>query len=91
MTTALSLLLSPVYPGSLTPEHLADLQRSGLADKMICLHRIRSVPPSMIGQLLEFDISAIRSAMLIPFADPAGGFMDHVRLKIFPPLTSNRR
>ncbi len=86
--TALELLLSPLYPGDLAPEHLRDLRKSGLTDETIQAHKIRSVPPSMIGQLLEFDIPAIRSAMLIPFADPAGGFMDHVRLKIFPPLTS---
>jgi hypothetical protein len=39
----------------------------------------------MIGSLLGFDMPSIRSAMAIPFPDPAGGFMDHVRLKIFPP------
>ncbi len=30
---------------------------------------------------------AIRSALVFPFPDPSGGFMDHVRVKIFPPLT----
>lgn len=34
----------------------------------------------MIGRLLGFDIAEIRSALLIPFPDPAGGFMDHVRM-----------
>ncbi len=89
MKADLELLLSDLYrDNSLAPDHLADLRRSGLTDETIRLHRIRSVPPSMIGPLLRFDIPAIRSAMLIPFPAPAGGFMDHVRLKIFPPLTS---
>lgn len=78
------LLLSPVYPGSLAPEHLADLHKSGLTDEPIRLHRIRSIPPVMISQLLGFDIPAIRSAYLIPFPDPRGGCMDHVRMKVFP-------
>lgn len=82
--TALRLLLSLVYPGSLAPEHLADLRRSGLTEETIRLHRIRSVPPMMIPQLLGFDISAVLSALLIPFPDPTGGFMDHVRIKVFP-------
>jgi hypothetical protein len=29
----------------------------------------------------------VQSAMLLPYRAPAGGFMDHVRVKIFPPLT----
>lgn len=41
-------LLSPIYPASLAPEHLADLRKSGLTDETIRLHRIRSVPPAMI-------------------------------------------
>src|SRR5262249_42894046 len=71
----------------LAPEHLADLRHSGLTDDTIQLHRIRSVPPHMIRQLLGFDSKAIRSAMLIPFPDPRSGFMDHVRLKVFPPFS----
>src|SRR5262249_3198405 len=84
---ALALLLSPIYSGALAPAHLADLRLSGLSDETIRLHRIRSVPPAMIGGLLDFDRARIHSAMLIPFPDPStGGFMRHVRLKIFPPL-----
>jgi hypothetical protein len=44
----------------------------------------------MIKPLLGFDIAAIRSAMLIPFPDPTGGFMDHVRLRVFPTITDHR-
>ncbi len=82
----LELLLSRAYSGSLAPDHLADLRKSALTDDTIHLHKIRSVPLSMIPRLLGFDVSGIRSAMLIPFPDPAGGFMDHTRLKVFPPL-----
>jgi Domain of unknown function (DUF3854) len=89
-TAALTFLLSGIYSGALAPEHLADLRKSGLRDDTIQAHRIMSVPPSMIGQLLGFDIAAIRSAMLIPFPDPRGGYMDHVRLKIFPSFQDRR-
>src|SRR6267378_2401062 len=88
MNAHLDFLLSCLYDNDPpAPEHLADLRRSGLTDKTIKLHRIRSVPPGMIDQLLGFDVPAIRSAMLIPFPDPAGGFMDHVRVRVFPPFT----
>lgn len=91
MTPELSFLLSPLYGvDPLAPEHLADLRRSGLTDETIARHKFRSVPPGMIGHLLGFDISAIRSAYLVPFADPRGGWMDHVRMKIFPSLTTRR-
>jgi hypothetical protein len=90
VTTALKFLLSPIYSGALAPEHLDDLRKSGLRDDTIRAHRIMSVPPSMIGQLLGFDIAAIRSALLIPFPDPRGGYMDHVRVKIFPSLQDRR-
>jgi hypothetical protein len=81
----LAFLLSPIYSGALAPEHLADLRRSRLSDETIRLHGLRSVPPGMIGRLLGFDVPDIRSAMLIPFPDPAGGFLPHTRLKRFPP------
>jgi len=83
----LELLLSPVYDGALAPEHLADLRKSTLTDQTIRRQFIRSVPPAMIRPLLGFDLAEIRSALLFPFRSPAGGFMDHVRLKVFPSLT----
>jgi hypothetical protein len=85
VNSSLAFLLSDALPGSLHPEHRADLRKSGLTDQTIGLHRVRSVPPSMFGSLLGFDMPSVRSAMVIPFPDPAGGFMDHIRLKIFPP------
>jgi hypothetical protein len=82
----LAFLLSDVFAGGLAAEHVADLQRSGLSDDTIRDHRFRSVPPDVIGRLLGFDLAAIRSALLIPFPDHQGGFMDHTRLKVFPAL-----
>jgi hypothetical protein len=88
MIPALAYLISAALGGGHAPEHLADLRRSGLTDETIRLQKIRSVPPSMIGGLLGgFDITEIRSAYILPFADPIGGWMDHVRLKVFPTLT----
>jgi hypothetical protein len=85
----LALLLSPIYSGALAPAHRADLAKSGLTDATITAQRIMSIPPNMIGRLLGFDIEAIQSAMLLPYPDPAGGFMDYVRMKIFPPLAKD--
>jgi len=81
-------LLSRAYDGTLAPEHLADLRKSSITDDTIDLQFIRSVPPVMIPCLLGFDVAEIRSALLFPFRALAGGFMNHVRVKIFPPLTN---
>jgi hypothetical protein len=80
-------LLSKLYDGALAPEHLADLRKSGLTDDTIAAQLMRSAPLSMIAPLLGFDLPGIRSALLFPFRSPAGGFMDHVRVKVFPTLT----
>ena len=87
MNPHLAFLLSTVFDGTLAPEHRADLERSGITQEMIDRQFIRSVPPQLIGPLLGYDVSTIRSACLFPFRAPAGGFMDHARLKIFPALT----
>jgi hypothetical protein len=88
MNPALELLLSRVYDGALAPEHRADLEKSGLTPETIQSHFIRSVPPAMIRPLLGFEVPpAVQSALLFPFRSPAGGFMDHTRVKIFPALT----
>ncbi len=87
MNAALDLLLSKLYDGALAPDHRVDLQKSSLTDDTIRAHFIRSVPPAMIRPLLGFDLPEIRSALLFPFRSPAGGFLDHVRLKVFPMLT----
>ncbi len=86
MTRWLGHLLSRAFDGALAPEHLADLRKSGLTDQTIAAQFIRSVPPAMIGRLLGFDMPSLRSALLLPFRAPTGGFMDHVRVKAFPTL-----
>jgi hypothetical protein len=84
------LLRSSLYGGNLTPEHRTDLEKSGLTPVTIRQQLIRSVPPWMISKLLGFDLSGILSALLFPFPDPHGGFMNHVRMKIFPPLIDRK-
>ena len=86
MNAHLELLVGKVYDGALAPEHRDDLRESGLTDETIGAQYIRSVPPSQIGRLLGFDIPTVRSALLFPFRSPVGGFMDHVRVKVFPTL-----
>ncbi len=91
MNEHLDFLLSALGDrDALAPEHLADLRKSGLSDETVRAHQFRSVPPATISKLLGFDNQKIRSAMLIPYADPAGGFFDHVRMKIFPPLNGTK-
>lgn len=91
MNPHLDFLLSVVYDHDpLTPLHRADLDKSGLTDETVARQKIRSVPPDMIAPLLGFDIPAVQSTMLIPFPAPAGGFMDHVRMKVFPSFTDRR-
>jgi hypothetical protein len=71
------------------PDHLADLRKSGLTDEIICMQKITDVPPSMIDLLLEFATPKVRHAYLIPFPDPRGGWMDHIRMKVFPALLTD--
>src|SRR5262245_61648041 len=85
------LLRSRLYAGNLAPDHLTDLEKSGLTLATIRQQLIRSVPPWMISKLLGFDLPGIVSALLFPFPDPQGGFMNHVRMKIFPPLADRNR
>jgi hypothetical protein len=44
----------------------------------------------MIEPLLGFNPRGVVSAYLIPFPNPLGGWLDHVRLKVFPPLATER-
>jgi hypothetical protein len=77
-------LLSDAYRNStLDPEHQADLDKSGITAETRELHRLRSVPPQMIDLILGFRSPRVRSAYLIPFPDPRGGWFDHVKLKVF--------
>jgi len=90
MNPHLDFLLSVIYDGCLAPEHVADLRQSTLTDQTIRLQKVRSVPPAMLPQLLGFDVPRVRSAYLLPFPDPRGGWMDHVRLKVFPSITTDK-
>lgn len=84
MNPHLDFLLSAVYDGAdLHPEHLADLRKSGLTDETIQAQKIRSAPPDMIDRLLGFHAPNVRSAYVLPFADPRGGWFDHTKLKVF--------
>jgi hypothetical protein len=88
MNPHLDFLLSALYdPHRLDhPLHVADLRKSGLSDETIRLQKISDVPPHMIDLLLGFNAPKVTSAYLIPFPDPSGGWMDHVRMKIFPSI-----
>lgn len=87
MNPHLEFLLSTVYDGNVAPAHRKDLWKSTLTDETIAAQFIRSVPPRLISQLLGFDPPGVVSALLFPFRSPHGGFMDHVRVTVFPSLT----
>lgn len=88
MRAQLDFLLSCLYDDFLAPDHTADLRRSGLTDETIGRQKIRSVPAHMIELLLGFGAPKVVSAYLIPFPDPRGGWMDHVRLKVLPSIAT---
>jgi Domain of unknown function (DUF3854) len=80
----LAFLLSSLYDtNALTPEHLADLRKSSLTDETIRTQKIRTVPPALIDALLGFRAPNIRSAYVIPFPDPRGGWFDHIKMRVF--------
>jgi hypothetical protein len=85
MNAHLDFLLSALYDRDpLLPHHLADLRASALTEATIAEQKFRTVPPHMIDTLLGFPARRVVSAYLLPFADPRGGWFDHVRLKVFP-------
>src|SRR5215831_14247018 len=87
MNAHLDFLLSALYESAqLHPLHLADLRKSGLTDATIRQQKIRTVPPHMIDHLLGFSVPGVTSAYLVPFPNPRGGWMDHVRVKVFPSI-----
>lgn len=92
MNPHLDFLLSTVYDSTRLdhPPHLADLRKSGLTDETIGMQKITDVPPDAYAGLLGFDPPKVVSAYLIPFADPRGGWRDHVRMRIFPSLTTDK-
>jgi uncharacterized protein DUF3854 len=92
VSAELDFLLSSIYDvGRVShPAHLADLRKSGLRLSMIEQQKITDVPPHMIERLLGFPAPQVMSAYLIPFTDPRGGWMDHVRMKVFPSITTEQ-
>jgi hypothetical protein len=91
MNSHLEFLLCRIYDRALAPEHVADLEKSGLGQDIIAEQFIRSIPPHLIPRLLGFDIPAIRSACLYPFRSAAAGFMAHIRMKVFPSILKVKR
>jgi Domain of unknown function (DUF3854) len=85
-TGHLDLLLSAVYDSNRLshPLHRADLYKSGLTDAVIATQKFTDVPPAMLTVLLRFNPVKVVSAYLIPFADPRGGWMSHIRMRVFP-------
>ncbi len=69
---------------SLAPDHREDLRKSGLTDDTILQQHFCSIWPQTLHRLLGFSVQGADSAMLIPFPNPAGGLMDHIRVKVFP-------
>lgn len=60
--------------------HLEDLRKSGLSDKTIIQHGIKSVRPADITKRAGFDIPGLVSAYIIPFPPFNDGYF---RLKAF--------
>jgi hypothetical protein len=83
-----SFYMSAIFDGPTRldcPTHLADLRKSGLTDETIRTQKFTDVPPDAYMGLLGFTPPNVVSAYLIPFADPGGGWMPHIRMRIFPP------
>jgi uncharacterized protein DUF3854 len=86
MNRHLEFLLSPLFDNAtLHPEHQVDLDKSGISNETRRYHKIRSVPPGMIGPLLGFEPRGVRHALLFPFPDPLrpGEFFDYVKMKVW--------
>lgn len=87
MNPYLDFLLSATYEGNLHPDHLADLEQSGIEEPMRRAQGFRSVPPSDFSRLLGRRVpAAVTSMMLVPFPDFDGAWMDHFQVKLFPAL-----
>lgn len=87
-------LMTSIYDGPTRldhPAHLADLRKSGLTGETIALQKITDVPPNMFGALLGFQVPlAVQSMYLLPFFDAADEITDHIRGRIFPPISTSK-
>lgn len=67
---------------SFHPDHLADLEKSGLSAATILELGIHTIPPRWIGKHLGFDNPLIESVLCFPYP----GLDGFCRDKVFPPL-----
>src|SRR3990167_2107787 len=66
----------------LAPEHLADLQRSGLTDATIEALGFTSLRPGDIARTAHAELKGVESAYTIPYP----GLNGFHRLRLFPPI-----
>jgi hypothetical protein len=72
---------------SLAPEHLEDLQRSGLNDETISKANIYSVPPSDIHKILGRSLAEkVNSLLAFPYLQNGYQQNGFCRYKLFPPI-----
>lgn len=83
MNPHLRFLLTDLFDAPMHEPHGEDLLKSGITESTRRLHKIRDVPADTIDTLLGFRAPRVRSAYILPFPNPLGGFMDHVKLKVF--------
>jgi len=84
MNLTLEFLLSSIFASGLATAHRADLEKSGITEVTRLAQGIRSVPPSDFHRLLGFRVSTpIISLMLLPYPDPAGGYLTMFQAKCF--------
>lgn len=73
---------SAEFRGRFHPDHLADLQRSGLTESSITALGIHSAVPGAMPRLIGWDPPEVRSALVFPYP----GTDDFCRVKVFPPF-----
>lgn len=66
------------------PEHLSDLQKSGLNDEMIRMMEVYSARPEDIPKLIGWNPEKVDSALVFPYPGPDGKSNGFNRLKVFP-------
>jgi hypothetical protein len=69
----------------LAPEHLADLQRSGLSDETIAKLAFQAVRPHDMNEVSS--LTGVRTAYRIPYHSIDGQRLDFARWKLFPAIT----
>jgi hypothetical protein len=90
MNRHLEFLLTDLFDTPMYQRHGEDLANSGITEPTRRLHKIRDVPVDMIDTLLGYHATKVRSAVLFPFADPLGGWLDYVKMKTFSDEATSR-